>query len=182
MYLNSWFAKGLCGSKLCFNLKSKIFVKIMNLLNFVERQKWCLCANLAFQFFYHRWSVSLIYRIEIWSKKILKKGFIETPMGINKVSLKVFWFQKGYFVPNMTKIRFQIKPHIFFLFWNGGIQWNFDKKSADFTVLGVSEIENQRWISLKPGVFDWEFGLVKFNWIPWNKIKKIWEVLFETWF
>ena len=31
---------------------------------------------------------------------------------------------------------------------------NFDKKSVDFTFLGVSKIETQRWYSLKPGVFD----------------------------
>ena len=61
--------------------------------------------------------MSLIYQIEIWSKKLLKKGFIETPMGIKKISLKLFWFQKGNFVPNMTKMRFQIKPHRFFLFF-----------------------------------------------------------------
>ena len=117
MHLNSWFARGFYGPKLCFHLKYKIFVEIMNLLNFVEGQKRWLCANLAFQFFYTRWSVSLICRIDIFVKKLLKKGFIETPMGINKVSLQVFWFQKGYFVPTMTKIRFQIKPLIFFLFY-----------------------------------------------------------------
>ena len=96
----------------------------MSLLNFVERQKWWLCANLAFQCFYQRWSVSLICRIDILVKKLLKKGFIETPMGINKVSLRVFWFQKGYFVPNMTKIRFQKKTsHIFFI-----LEWRYSVK------------------------------------------------------
>ena len=56
-------------------------------------------------------------------------------------------------------MRFQIKPHIFFLFQLTVFIENFDKKSVDFTFLGVSKIETQRWYSLKPGVFDWGRGL-----------------------
>ena len=54
----------------------------------------------------------------------------------------IFWYSKRYFVPNVTKIRFQIKPHIFFLFFYDGIQRNFNSKSAVSRFLGVSEIEN----------------------------------------
>ena len=49
------------------------------------------------------------------------------PMGIynlkwNYLGFKVsnwrwFWYSKRYFGPKMTKIRFQIKPHTFSLFW-----------------------------------------------------------------
>ena len=74
----------------------------------------------------------------------------------------IFWYSKRYFVPSVTKIRFQIKPHIFFLFFYDGIQRNFNSKSAVSRFLGVSEIENYRWISLKPRVFDWEGGQVDF--------------------
>ena len=54
----------------------------------------------------------------------------------------IFWYSKQYFVPKVTKIRFQIKPHIFFLFFYDGIQRNFNSKSAVSRFLGISEIEN----------------------------------------
>ena len=46
------------------------------------------------------------------------------------------WYSERYFGPNLTKRRFQIKPHIFFLFCYYGIQWNFNSKSAVFTIFG----------------------------------------------
>ena len=46
------------------------------------------------------------------------------------------WYSERYFGPNLTKMRFQIKPHIFFLFCYYGIQWNFNSKSAVFTIFG----------------------------------------------
>ena len=89
----------------------------------------------------------------------------------------IFWYSKRYFVPNMTKIRFQIKPHIFFLFFMTVFSetltvylrfhdfWGYQKLKNKGTFhwnQGYSTEKEGRWISLKPKVFNWEGGWVVF--------------------
>ena len=52
-----------------------------------------------------------------------------------------FWYSERYFVPNVTKIRFQIKPHIFYFFMTVFSETlTVNLRFSRF--LGVSEIEN----------------------------------------
>ena len=108
-------------------MKCPILLITMDFINFIKVQNWSLRKNFTVLFFTYVSACNCFVKSKLGPKISRNEVSTKPPMGIynlkwNYLGFKVsnwrwFWYSKRYFGPKMTKIRFQIKPHTFFLFW-----------------------------------------------------------------
>ena len=169
------FTEVFDGWKLRFHFKCQFFLKISDFINYVKEQKWWLCKNMSFQFFYQRSSVQLICQVEIWPKKFKKWGFNDTPNGMgiqnlkwNYVGFKTgfcfhwrwFWYSERYFVSNVTKKQSCVQKFDkkFMYYEESGSEVAWIILSAPCSRIWYSELffrpkMNKIWFQIKPQVF-----------------------------